>query len=234
MANLYLDQEKSTKLDTALFEEYKFSTDQLMEIAGLCVAQAVARCYPPSGTEKPRVLVCCGPGNNGGDGLVAARHLLFLGYEADIYYPKRSSKQAIFNILVTQCEQLDIPFLDALPSASDISTHYNIVMDAIFGYSFRGEVRAPFDSVLSTLKTVTVPLCSVDIPSGWDVEKGDVTGNGLKPDLLVSLTAPKPCAQYFSGRYHYLGLRMVPPKLASRFGLELPLYPGTDQIVRIV
>ena len=45
MANLYLDQEKSTKLDTALFEEYKFSTDQLMEIAGLCVAQVTSTCY---------------------------------------------------------------------------------------------------------------------------------------------------------------------------------------------
>ena len=70
--------------------------------------------------------------------------------------------------------------------------------------------------------------------TGWDVEKGDLAGDGLKPDLLVSLTAPKPCAQNFRGRYHYLGLRMVPPKLAARFGLELPSYPGTDQIVRIM
>lgn len=227
-----LGREDSREFDNSLFFEYEFSIDQLMEITGLCVAQAVARCYQGSGAERPRVLVVCGPGNNGGDGLAAARHLLFYGYDPVIFYPKRTRKE-IYQILVAQCEKLGIPLLPSLPSAAEISASYLVVIDAIFGFSFKGDVRAPFDQVISTLRQVTTPIASVDIPSGWDVEKGDVTGQGLTPDLLISLTAPKICSQHFQGSHHYLGLRIIPTELAEKFRLKLPQYPGTDNIVRL-
>lgn len=72
-----LEQQEAQAVDQELFTEYKFSVDQLMELAGLSVAEVIAECYPSSqlGKESPAVLFCCGPGNNGGDGLVAARHL---------------------------------------------------------------------------------------------------------------------------------------------------------------
>lgn len=56
-----------------------FSVDQLMELAGLSVATATCKAFPPS--EYSRVLVVAGPGNNGGDALVAARHLKHFGYK---------------------------------------------------------------------------------------------------------------------------------------------------------
>ena len=75
----FLNQEDARELDNSLFFEYKFPVEQCLELAGLSVAQAVVRCYPPQdlGVESPRILICCGPGNNGGDGLVAAKHLFF-------------------------------------------------------------------------------------------------------------------------------------------------------------
>jgi NAD(P)H-hydrate epimerase len=230
----HLGQEEAREFDNCLFNDYQFSIDQLMEVAGLCVAQAVVRSYPASevGVASPRVLVVCGPGNNGGDGLVAARHLLFMGYDPEIYYPKRTSKD-IYKILVTQCEKLNIRFLTELPSAPDIDRDYHVIVDAVFGFSFKGAVRSPFDTVLATLVQCSTPIASVDVPSGWDVENGDPNGTGLKPDTLVSLTAPKTCSQLFTGRHHYLGLRMIPSELASKYNLDLPPYPGTDQIVRL-
>jgi NAD(P)H-hydrate epimerase len=231
---LYLGQEEARELDNELFNDYQFSIDQLMEVAGLCIAQAVVQSYPANkvGVASPKVLVVCGPGNNGGDGLVAARHLLFMGYHPVIFYPKRTSKD-IYKILVTQCEKLHIQFLSELPSAADIDADYHVIIDAIFGFSFKGAVRAPFDVVLSTLVKVSTPIASVDVPSGWDVEKGDPSGKGLSPDTLISLTAPKLCSQHFTGRHHYLGLRMVPPELANKYNLHLPQYPSTDQIVKL-
>lgn len=70
-----------------------FSLDQLMELAGLACAQALATVYPrDKGTRK--VLLCCGPGNQGGDGLVAARHLGMFGYDAEVWMPKVCTDRA--------------------------------------------------------------------------------------------------------------------------------------------
>lgn len=74
---------------------------------------------------------------------------------------------------------------------------------------------------------------SIDIPSGWDIEKGEPTEGGIKPHMLISLTAPKKCAEFFEGEYHFLGGRFVPPELAEKYKLDLPEYPGTDCVVAL-
>ena len=88
-----LGQEEAIALDQELFNEYAFSVDQLMELAGLSCAHAVAKAFPER--RGQRVIVLCGPGNNGGDGLVCARHLTMLGYEPVIHYPKRSATNKV-------------------------------------------------------------------------------------------------------------------------------------------
>lgn len=57
----YLNQEEATNIDLELFNQYKYSVDQLMELAGLSCAHAVAKCYRTNELTK-RILVCCGPG----------------------------------------------------------------------------------------------------------------------------------------------------------------------------
>lgn len=74
---------------------------------------------------------------------------------------------------------------------------------------------------------------SIDIPSGWDIEKGEPSEGGIQPELLISLTAPKLCAQNFNGKYHYLGGRFVPPALEAKYQLSLPKYPGTECCVEL-
>ncbi|XP_043995491.1 NAD(P)H-hydrate epimerase [Gambusia affinis] len=228
----HLGQEEAQKIDEELFSEFGFSVDQLMELAGLSCATAVTRAYPLSSLVKarPSLLVICGPGNNGGDGLVCARHLKLFGYEPSVLYPKRPSKP-LFQGLTTQCEKMEIPFLSDMPEAEVIDEAYNLVIDAIFGFSFQGAVREPFGSILDVLKKITVPIASIDIPSGWDVEQG--SADGLQPDMLVSLTAPKKSASLFRGRYHFLGGRFVPPALDRKYQLRLPPYPGTDCVLQL-
>ncbi|GFS62733.1 NAD(P)H-hydrate epimerase [Trichonephila clavipes] len=67
--------------------------------------------------------------------------------------------------------------------------------------------------------------------TSWDVEKGNE--EGIKPEFLISLTAPKLCAQHFKGKHHWLGGRFVPPSLASKYELNLPSYPGTECCVKL-
>ncbi|XP_046407829.1 NAD(P)H-hydrate epimerase [Ischnura elegans] len=226
----YLGQEEAINIDQELFHEYRFSVDQLMELAGLSCALAISKCYTvKEGNES--VLVCCGPGNNGGDGLVCARHLKHFGYCPAIFYPKPTPKPLYENLTI-QCKTLDIPFLDHLPNQEDLKSNYALVVDALFGFSFRPPARQQFAEILSVLRNVSVPICSIDIPSGWDVENGPPE-DGLRPDMLISLTAPKKCALHFKGNHHYLGGRFVPPQLESKYELNLPKYPENELCLKL-
>ena len=146
-----------------------------------------------------------------------------------VVYPKRPAK-ALYENLVRQCEDLGIEVGYVLPE--DIDGRYDVVVDAMFGFGSTGPLRAPFDQIIKTLVDIVAPIVSVDIPSGWDVEQGDIFQTGFAPEALVSLTAPKKCSSFFRGR-HYLGGRFVPPKIRQQYKLKLPAYPGVSQFVEI-
>ena len=77
------------------------------------------------------------------------------------------------------------------------------------GFSFSGEVRDPFRSVIAALETTKIPILAVDAPSSWNIENGPPSsGPGAKynPEALISLSAAKPLVNYFEGR-HFIGGR---------------------------
>jgi len=184
---------------------------------------------PPS--KSPRILVACGPGNNGGDGLVAARHLHHFGYKPSVYFPKQS-KNELYERLRKQLEQLRVPFV------KDFEAHVkesDFIIDAIFGFSFSGEVREPFPAVINALAESKVPVLAVDAPSSWNIETGppdDGPGKDYQPDALISLTAPKPLVKWFKGR-HFVGGRFVGREVAERYGFDVPPFQGSEQVVEV-
>ena len=108
-----------------------------MELAGLSCAHAISDAYFKK-NHQLRTLILCGPGNNGGDGLVCARHLSLLdGFgNPDIFYPKRTDKP-LFNGLVSQCEKMGLSFIEELPTTETLNGNYDIIVDALFGFSFK-------------------------------------------------------------------------------------------------
>jgi NAD(P)H-hydrate epimerase len=216
----YLNAADAAALDVELMSEPGFSLEQLMELAGLAVAEAVYKVVPSESAEsKPRILLICGPGNNGGDGLVAARHLTFFGFDCVVLYPKRSSKKHFVN-LVKQCEDVGITFVDEFPPEAN----FDAIVDAIFGFSFKGAPREPFKTALEQMQDIqtsrNIPVISVDVPSGWNVDEGDVAKTGFLPQVLVSLTTPKESSRGFPGR-HFVGGRFLPPKLAEKYNIKV-------------
>ncbi|GKZ18326.1 hypothetical protein AbraIFM66951_000883 [Aspergillus brasiliensis] len=244
-----ISSKDAASLDKDLMEIGGWSLDQLMELAGLSVSQAGENETPSPTTLTPGILTSQSTAfihqarpfttqqNNilnlvsGGDGLVAARHLAHYGYKPSIYYPKQG-KNELYQRLKTQLENLSIPFISDLPVAIKSA---DFLVDAIFGFSFGGPLREPFPTIISQIETANIPVLSVDAPSSWDIESGppkEGPGSKFMPEALISLTAPKPCVKYYKGR-HFLGGRFLTKSIADKYKLDLPEYPGIEQIVEV-
>lgn len=99
---------------------------------------------------------------------MAARHLHFYGYAPTVYYPK-PSKPDLFVRLQRQLHNLHVAFTEDF--AGELAKT-DLIVDALFGFSFKPPVRAPFDDVIRLLESTDKPVLAVDIPSSWDVEDG--------------------------------------------------------------
>ncbi|KAG3279859.1 YjeF N-terminal domain containing 3, transcript variant X3 [Ictidomys tridecemlineatus] len=204
----FLSTAEAAALERELLEDYRFGRQQLVELCGHASAVAVTKVFPlPALSRKQRtVLVVCGPEQNGAVGLVCARHLRVFEYEPTIFYPTRSL-DLLHQDLTTQCEKMDIPFLSYLPTEVQlINDAYGLVVDAVLGPG---------------------------VEPSWDAETGGDAEDGLRPDVLVSLAAPKRCAGRFSGRHHFVAGRFVPDDVRRKFALRLPGYTGTDCVAAL-
>ncbi|MFT7818763.1 yjeF N-terminal domain-containing protein 3-like isoform X2, partial [Arapaima gigas] len=226
-------KEELDAIERELLDEYRFGLQQLVEMWGHACAVAVAKAFPLSSLNRrqPTLLVVCGLERNGVVGLACARHLRLFGYEPTIFYPKRSAC-ALHRDFTVQCEKMDIPFLSYLPTEVQlINDAYNLVIDAILGPETDIKtVKEPYTGILATLKQVKIPTASVDMPSGWDVE--EPREDGLQPEMLMSLSAPKKCAANFSGR-HFVAGRFLPYDIQKKYDLNLPPFPSTDCLVQL-
>lgn len=153
----FLNQEEAINIDQELFTKYKYSVDQLMELAGLSCAHAIAKCYPVEKFCQHKVLVCCGPGNNGGDGLVCARHLQLYGYNTVVYYPKQTDND-LYKNLKHQCISMNIPVVTELTNMAEFECTYRLIVDALFGFSFKPPVRETFVPIINIMKSTKIPI----------------------------------------------------------------------------
>ncbi|XP_077331557.1 yjeF N-terminal domain-containing protein 3 [Lithobates pipiens] len=231
----YISKQEAEAVETELLEDYRFGKQQFIEILGHSCAMAVTKVYPLKTLPKkqPTVLIICGSEENGAIGLVCARNLRTYDYEPTIFYPKKSLDN-LYKDFTIQCEKMDIPFLSYLPTEVQlINDAYNLVVDAVLGIEANSEEgnKEPWVTILGIMKQIKIPIISLDIPSGWDVDAGNT--EGISPEVLISLTAPKRCAIQFSGKRHFVAGRFLPYDIQKKFELNLPKYSETDCVVEI-
>lgn len=228
-----LREEEAKALDEKLVA-CGFSIAQLMEIAGVSSAQAIHdHFYQKLGA--PSVLVVCGPGNNGGDGLVLARYLKLFAWNVAVLYPTKSKcKDKLYESLIGLLGAFGVPVIDALQEVTT-RMEFHLIVDAVFGFSFKSSsgIRPPFDEILTWMAESRLPIASIDVPSGWDVEHGPKQCSvSMKPAMLISLSAPKGCAQYLpDGCIHVLAGRFIPEELSREFpslGPYIVQYSGSS------
>ena len=165
----------------------------MMETAGRAVAEAIAGRWP-----EGRVVVFAGGGNNGGDGLVAARWLHAAGRPVELalfFDPGRSRGDAATQWRLA--EPLGLPVTRVADPAGaraavDAARGAACAVDALLGTGLAGDVREPIRSAIQALDASPVPVVAVDAPSGLDGETGRVRGAAARAELTVTFGFPKP------------------------------------------
>lgn len=165
----------------------------LMENAGRAVAEEVLRLI--KGKRRARVSIVCGAGNNGGDGLVAARHLLNRGIAVTVFLvgsPDKLKQDAAVNYKILRksgCHVRHIRRVDKVFSAA--LKRSSVIVDAIFGVGLNRPVNEPFQSVIEAINAGGAKIVAADIPSGLDGDTGEILGACVKADVTVTFSFAK-------------------------------------------
>jgi ADP-dependent NAD(P)H-hydrate dehydratase / NAD(P)H-hydrate epimerase len=181
--NPLYDAEGTRAVDSWAIEGQGIPGSELMEAAGAALAEAAAE----SAGEGP-VRIVCGKGNNGGDGLVAARRLREMGFAVDVA-----------EILSDGPGDLD-RWLEGSGA----------VVDAIFGTGFSGAPREPAATAIEAINRCSAPVTACDIASGVDASSGEVASVAVEADLTVAFHAAKLGQKIAPGKWHTGKLRVAP------------------------
>eukprot|EP00177_Eucheuma_denticulatum_P000399 GFKZ01000690.1.p1 GENE.GFKZ01000690.1~~GFKZ01000690.1.p1 ORF type:complete len:340 (-),score=38.95 GFKZ01000690.1:1211-2230(-) len=190
------------------------------------VAEAFTQCYNLD--DATGVFVVCGPGLNGLIGLQLALDLQKRGYVPAVYMGDENKYADIRSV----CEQHGLDVYDFVPSTLEF--YFQVIVDAFLGTGYDGgDIRPRFWNIYELLCSTRVAILSVDVPSGWDLRFGpreiDVTADTfVKPEVLVSLGAPKECAKVFSGGYHFVAGRHLPQSYFTERDIRVPVFPGDE------
>jgi NAD(P)H-hydrate epimerase len=197
MTGSFLSRAELRELDRRAIEEYGVPGVVLMENAGRGAAEVLLRL----GVHGP-VLICCGRGNNGGDGFVMARHLDNVGVAVRVLLfcpPHELTGDAAINHRIL--EKAAVPmhvFSDKVQHAGLYAAalqqelaRVEWVVDALFGTGLSGPVRPPLDQVIVAINDGPARVLAVDIPSGLDCDLGAPLGPTVRAEHTVTFVAQK-------------------------------------------
>lgn len=210
--------EQSRRVDQLAQREFGFSGLVLMENAGRGVADVLCRL----GIAGP-VAICCGKGNNAGDGFVIARHLDLRGHKVRVLLwaePEELTGDAAANFRILA--NTDVP-IEVFGAAHDPARLVGLlegaawIVDALLGTGARGEPRPPIDAVIDGLNAAAAPKLAVDLPSGLNCDTGMPARHTIRAAETCTFVTAKtgfsaPAAADYVGRVHVLDIGM-PRKL---------------------
>ncbi|HEX4125683.1 MAG TPA: NAD(P)H-hydrate epimerase [Tepidisphaeraceae bacterium] len=224
---LRLSRDQVRRLDRSASEEYCIPGIVLMENAALAAADVASAMLSESGPTPGDVLILCGGGNNGGDGLAVARHLHNRGHRIQLALtidPAKYHGDALTNYRITQAMHLpSVPADSPLPVAIAMSKAH-LIIDAIFGTGLSAAPRPPFDQIADAVAKSGRPVLAIDIPSGLDCDTGKPLGPCIAAAQTITFVAEKkgfavPEAQHYLGKVTVAGIG-CPPELIQRIASQ--------------
>jgi NAD(P)H-hydrate epimerase len=191
--------------DRWAIETCRIPSLDLMERAGVGLARLVEDVEPKGDSGGGVVAVVCGKGNNGGDGLVAARVLRGRGREVRVLLtgdPAEYRGDAAMNL-----QRLPGPAPRSFePAALDGAA---VIVDALLGTGFAGEPRDPVRSAIVAINAAAATVVAADVPSGVDASTGVVAGEAVRAATTATFGAPKPGLWIRPGKDHAGAVRVV-------------------------
>lgn len=187
-----LTAEEMRSFDRRATEECGIPSILLMENAGRAVCQAASKML--GGLEGKTVVIAAGPGNNGGDGFVAARHLEGAGAVAFLFYfGDRASARgdALANLEIAEKTGLLHEYSSDIEKFRRFLGGADLVVDALLGTGITGDVRPLQADVIKAINEADAPVLSVDIPSGVNADTGTVRNCAVVADTTVTFAFPK-------------------------------------------
>ncbi len=180
-------------LDKYTIEEAGIPSCVLMERASLSVACEIESLFEPGA----KIAAVCGSGNNGGDGVAAARMLFLRGYDVQVYIlgdPAHRTEELKRQIRIA--EHYGVAVQDGSGSLDD----RDVIIDAVFGIGLSREVSGSYAQVIEEMNSASAFVVAVDIPSGIHADTGQVMGCAVSADLTVTFAFPKPGHLLYPGR----------------------------------
>jgi NAD(P)H-hydrate epimerase len=184
-----LSRAKVREFDRRAIEEYGVPGVVLMENAGRAAAELLL-----SLGVTGRVVICCGKGNNGGDGFVIARHLDLHGIDVRVLLfcsAEELAGDAKTNYEIIAKSQISIALQPPSSALAGELAVADWIVDALFGTGLQGPVRPPFEEVINTINACGAKVLAVDIPSGLDCDTGQPLGATVRATHTATFVALK-------------------------------------------
>jgi hydroxyethylthiazole kinase-like uncharacterized protein yjeF len=160
----------------------------LMQRAGLAAARVAQDMLAAAGHSPARVLILCGPGNNGGDGYEAGAHLLHWGSTVVVAARPGSPLPADAVAAAARYRKGGGTVVDALPRIAD----FDLVVDALFGIGLTRPLGPPWSDWITAVNESRVPVLALDVPSGLDADTGAIHGSAIVATRTLTFIAGKP------------------------------------------
>ena len=179
-----ITREEMREADRRAIEEFGIPGIVLMENAALAVVREVA--------DAASFAVVCAPGNNGGDGLAVARHLLIRGRRVEVFLvgdPERGSADFRTNLGILRRLSPDAPLpLDesSLEHLGHSLRNCEVCVDALFGTGLTRPIEGLHRRVVETIGVSAAHVVAVDLPSGIDADTGRVLGAAVRANRTVT------------------------------------------------
>jgi NAD(P)H-hydrate epimerase len=216
--SLILPRDVVRELDRRAVEEYAVPSLLLMENAGRACADVALDMLGYRGALDRATAVVCGPGNNGGDGLVIARTLVNRGYEVRVLALggaealERASEDVRANLamwLALGEQVIAIDPEDAYASTTRGLGDAALVVDALFGTGLTRPLEGPWEAVVAAVNDHSSMVLAVDVPSGLDADTGEVLGCAVRALGTVTFVAEKPGLHLAEGPEHARSIQVV-------------------------